>query len=283
MGERACLPLIEVSKASTSLAAIRLDFVGSASTGAKALSFRQPPGVALLLRTSGTTGIPKLVPVTHGNLLEMAIKMERWLGLSSDDRTACLLPTYYAQGCKTAILIPILLGGSTVVPATRWTQDFIAGVSDWRLTWLSAGPTLLQNALGRLQDGRALPKHCLRFVLSSSSHLPEPVRSELEQALKVPILEFYGLSEAGMMAVNPPPPAKRKPGTAGVISPGELIIRGKNGDALPSSEVGEIFVRGPSVMPGYLYEADAATSGPHEGWLATGDLGRLTPTGSSPS
>ena len=97
VGERACLPLIEVSKASTSLNALRLAFVGSASTGAKALSFRQPPGVALLLRTSGTTGIPKLVPVTHGNLLEMAIKMERWLGLSSDDRTACLLPTYYAR------------------------------------------------------------------------------------------------------------------------------------------------------------------------------------------
>ena len=99
------------------------------------------------------------------------------------------------------------------------------------------------------------------------------MRSELEGILKCPILEVYGISEAGVMAANPAPPAKRKPGTAGLIAEGELVIRGETGKPLSTGEIGEVFVGGPGLMPGYLGEAKPFGAGIQDGWLPTGDIG----------
>ena len=99
------------------------------------------------------------------------------------------------------------------------------------------------------------------------------MRSELEGILKCPILEVYGISEAGVMAANPAPPAKRKPGTAGRIAEGELVIRGETGKSLATGEIGEVFVGGPGLMPGYLGEAKPFAAGIQDGWLPTGDIG----------
>jgi oxalate---CoA ligase len=105
------------------------------------------------------------------------------------------------------------------------------------------------------------------------------VRTELEALLGIPILEFYGLSEAGIMAANPAPLAKRKPGTVGVIPPDELPIRSESGNILAVGEVGEIVVRGPSVTPGYVQDIDDPVSDFRRDWLGTGDVGFIDPEG----
>jgi oxalate---CoA ligase len=232
-----------------------------------------PQSSALLLRSSGTTGIPKLIPVTHRNLLEMASKMRAWFGLSLEDRCACMLPLCYAQGFKSALVVPLLLGGSVALPSARNSEDLTGWMSDLQPTWFSAGPTLLQAVLRKLRAARGGIEHSLRFILSSSAYLPEAVRAELETILGVPVLEFYGLSEAGLMAANPAPPAKRKPGTAGLIAANELAIKDQSGNLLPSGAIGEIVVHGPSVTPGYVNDEDASATGFQNGWLHTGDLG----------
>jgi len=234
--------------------------------------------VALMLRTSGTTGPAKLVSVTHGNLIAMASKMQGWFGLSAQDRCACILPTYYAQGLKTSLLVPLLLGGSVALPAHP-SDDLAAWVTALNPTWFSAGPTYLRAALDRIQTSATKAmEHALRFIVSASAPLPQPVRVDLEAALRIPILECYGLSEAGLMAANPAPPQKRKSGTAGIPASGELAIRGQDGHFLPSGEVGEIVVRGPSVSPGYLDGLNQVHA--EEGyWLATGDLGLIDSDG----
>ena len=143
-----------------------------------------------------------------------------------------------------------------------------------RPTWFSAGPTFLQAVLDDLRSSQEPPpKHDLRFITSGSAHLPSRVRSELEGILKCPILEVYGISEAGVMAANPAPPAKRKPGTAGLIAKGELVIRDETGKSLSTGEIGEVFVGGPGLMPGYLGEAKPFGAGIQDGWLPTGDIG----------
>ena len=129
-----------------------------------------------------------------------------------------------------------------------------------------------------LATGQKL-QHSLRFILSSSSHLPETLRTELETTLGVPVLEFYGLSEAGVMAANPAPPARRKPGTAGLVARNELAIRSHDGDPAPVGEVGEIAVHGPSVTPGYINDIDGSVTKFRDGWLATGDLGFIDSDG----
>lgn len=230
--------------------------------------------VAVVFRTSGTTGVAKRVPVTHGNLIEMAEKMERWLGLTPADRSLCILPIYHNAGFKATLLAPLLVGCSVVMPATTNPHDFDRWVAAFRPTWITAAPAFLTAVLEKM---RTLPagqvRHFLRFVLSTASYLPEPVRSELEALLGVPVREFYGLAEAGMMTAPALAPDDARPGMAGRVPEGELAIRDDDGAFLPPGQAGQVVVRGPSVMPGYLDDIDGPPGGLEDGWLATGDLG----------
>jgi len=175
--------------------------------------------------------------------------------------------------------VPLLLGGSVALPTSQDPGDVAQWIGELRPTWFSAGPTYLRAMLDKIRAGDSKLAHSLRFILSSSSYLPEFVRAELETLLGIPILEFYGLSEAGVMAANPMPPAKRKPGTVGVFPPDELAIRSEARNILGIGEVGEIVVRGPSVSPG----AVNGIEGPHfdfrRDWLETGDVGFIDPEG----
>src|SRR5262249_7907749 len=185
--------------------------------------------VALIFTTSGTTGTPKLIPVTHENLLVTADKMRRWFNLSPDDRTAFVLPGYYGAAIKISFLAPLLLGGSVAVPTPRHVEGLAEWGSELRPTSLLGDPTFFQAARGELRpEARLKLTHSLRFVVSGTAHLPPSLRTELEAALGVPVLQSYGMSEAGILAADPAPPAKRKPGTTGLISRQELAIIGPN-------------------------------------------------------
>jgi acyl-CoA synthetase (AMP-forming)/AMP-acid ligase II/thioesterase domain-containing protein len=236
--------------------------------------------VALILNTSGTTARPKLVPVTHGNLAAMAAKMQRWFGLSCNDRSLCVMPLHYAQGLKQSVFAAILSGGSIGCSnGPPSLGDFLERLSDLAPTWYSAGPTHHGWVL-ELARSRPGARHSLRFIQSAAAHLPEPVRCGLEDALGVPILEGYGLSEAGLMAANPTPPALRKPGTAGLAWPGEVVVVGDGGQRLQRGGAGEILVRGPSVMPGYLDNPQLNREAfLEDGWFRTGDLGTIDDEG----
>lgn len=230
--------------------------------------------IAVVFKTSGTTGAAKRVPVTHGNLIEMARKMEKWLDLTPTDRSLCILPIYFNAGFKATLLVPLLIGCSVVMPATTNPHDFDRWVAAFRPTWVTAAPAFLMAVL---EKQRLLPvgrhRHSLRFMLSTASYLPESVRSELEAVLAIPVREFYGLAEAGMMTAPALAPDDARPGTAGRVPTGELAIRDDAGAFLPPGQAGQVVVRGPSVMPGYLDDIEGRPGGLQDGWLATGDLG----------
>ena len=240
----------------------------------------RPDDFACILNTSGTTAQPKLVPVTHGNLAAIAAKYQRWLGLSPEDRSLCLVPLYYAQGLKQSIFVPILGGGSIAAsdnPASH--HDFLDRLGELAPTWFSAGPTH-QRWILELAQKKPGSRHSLRFIQSAAAHLPESVRRGLEQAFGVPVLEAYGLAEAGVVATNPMPPAMRKPGTVGPASPNEVMVVGAGGDRLAAGDVGEILVGGPSVTPGYLDNPEANREAfVAGGWFRTGDLGTIDEDG----
>ncbi len=236
--------------------------------------------VCAIFRTSGTTGIAKRVPVTHDNLLEMARKMGRWLQLGPGDRSACVMPMYYNAGFKATLVVPLLIGCSVALPKTAGPQDFPAWVMELKPTWLTAAPAFLQSVLDKLRqlpDGE--PRHGLRFILSTASYLPDTLRTALQARAGVPVMEFYGLCESGMMTGPRLPPDVAKPGTVGRIPAGELEIRGEDGRPLGPNRVGQIWLTGPSLMPGYLPSIDEAPAGLVDGWLNTGDLGRVDEDG----
>jgi acyl-coenzyme A synthetase/AMP-(fatty) acid ligase len=128
----------------------------------------------------------------------MASKMRQWFNLSAEDRCACFVPTYYAHGYKSGLLVPLLLGGSIALPGIENPDDIISWIKQFRPTWFSTGPTHLQAFLDRLQSNELPIEHSLRFILSGASYLPETVRTKLENMLGIPVLDAYGLSETGM-------------------------------------------------------------------------------------
>ena len=181
------LGIFHISKAAGDLSKVALHQVRDVPGPRQAAVSASARSTALILKTSGTTGNVKLVPVTHENLLEMASKMRRWFNLSSEDRCACILPTYYAAGLKTTLLIPLLLGGSVALPATAHPEDLAGWITDLRPTWFSTTPALLLAILDKLRSGAGERlDHSLRFILSSSAYLPEAVRTELEDRSRGP-------------------------------------------------------------------------------------------------
>src|SRR6516162_7634955 len=273
--QRSSFGLIEASRAAGSLSSVALRQVRETRV---LVPTPVKGSIALIFTTSGTTGIPKLVPVTHENLLVTADKMRQWFNLSPEDRTAFVLPGYYGAAIKISLLAPLLLGGSVGFPATRRIQNLVEWVPKLCPTWLWGNPTFFQAVLDGLRSGAGTKlTHSLRFVVSGTAYLPPTLRSELEATLGVPVLQSYGMSEAGILAADPAPPLKRKPGTVGLISRDELAIVDPNGDLLPDGEVGEILVHGPTVSPDIGAEAEAQCS--NERRLFTGDLGSIDSEG----
>ena len=200
--------------------------------------------------------------------------------LTPDDRAFCATPLYYSQALKGMLFTSLLLGGSVACPDPASNGDVLSSLADLQPTWLAAGPAFLVNLLERALARRGAPLlHYLRFIRSGAAPLPLAVRQGLEEVFGVPVLEGYGLTETGTVAANSIAPEHRKPGTVGRPLPHDVAIRAEDGRLLPSGATGEIVVRGPGVMPGYLYNEDANRAAFVDGWFRTGDLGSIDAEG----
>lgn len=227
-----------------------------------------PDDIAFILRTSGTTSRPKLVPATHRQLLARAEAAADFLRLGSADRCFCPMPLCYGHGLYTGLMIPLLSGGSAILPHAFDQESTLTSLDHLAATWYTAGAAHQAAILGWLRAGRARSATSrLRFARCASAALPEGLRDGLEEELGVPVLETYGTSETGMIA-SPDPDGPRKAGTSGVAVGVEMAIAD-----------GEILVRGPTVFSGY--EADPAlTERSFDGeWFRTGDRGSLDEDG----
>jgi len=238
-----------------------------------------PDSLALVLQTSGTTGLPKLVPITHKNLQHEAAKIRDWFKLTPDDRCLSFLPLHYAHGLRETIFPPIITGGSVARPANHSQLDIVEWLGTLEPTWYSAFP-IFHHSIFELTSGYTgvRPFHCLRFILSSGTPLKPELQQGLADALGVPVLEFYGIGEAGHMSANLLPPGKSRAGTCGMPLPGEMMIA-QDGHALPPGQAGELLVRGPTVISGYLDNPRANEESFVDGWFRTGDLGAFDADG----
>ncbi len=238
-----------------------------------------PASIALILPTSGTTGQPKLVPITHSNLISEAAKIRDWFKLTPDDRCLSALPLCYAHGLREILFPPILTGGSIARPANHTQLDIVEWLSKLKPTWYSTFP-IFHRSIFELIGGTGCPRpvHNLRFILSAGTPLKPELQKGLESVLSVPVLEFYGIGEAGHMTANLALPGKRKNGTCGVPLSDEMMIA-RDGHAVPPGEVGEVLVRGPTVISGYLNNRQANAEAFVDGWFRTGDLGTLDADG----
>ena len=233
----------------------------------------QPEDIALVLHTSGTTGRPKAVPLTHRNLTSTMKNIKATYNLTPADRTMLVMPLFHVHGLLAAFLAPLYSGGSVIVPpkfsASEFWDDFITH----KANWYTAVPTIHQILL---KNPPPATKPNIRFIRSCSSPLSPTTFHQLEEAYNAPVLEAYAMTEAAhQMTSNPLPPAKRIPGSVGIGQGVDIEILDANGTVLPRGSEGEISIRGANVTHGYLNNPSAnASSFTKEGFFRTGDQGR---------
>ncbi|HYW26142.1 MAG TPA: 4-coumarate--CoA ligase family protein [Terriglobales bacterium] len=238
--------------------------------------------VAVLPYSSGTTGAPKGVMLTHRNLVAMLLAMHPVEGTNERDVTIAVLPFFHIYGLAVILSLGLYRGATLVVSPRFQMEQFLAAVERWRVTRLPLVPPLvLRLAREPLVDRFDLSS--VRVAVSGAAPLPPHVASELSERLHCLVKQGYGMTELSpgshMHAEDAGTPP---PGSVGVLHPNtecRLVDPATLRD-VAAGERGEIWVRGPQVMKGYLNrpEATAEMITP-DGWLRTGDVGTIDEDG----
>jgi O-succinylbenzoic acid--CoA ligase len=232
---------------------------------------------AAIVFTSGTSGAPRAVVLTHGNFLWSAVASARNLGVAANDRWLCCMPLHHVGGLS----IPLrgAAYGTTTILHPRFDADAVNhAIDEEGITLLSLVPTMLSRLL-RARGDRPFPP-ALRAALIGGAPAPVALLEEAA-ARRLRALPTYGLTEAASQVTTLSPAGwPRGLATAGTPLPFTRIeIHDAAGRALPFGEEGEIVVKGPTVMAGYFGEPDVDAGALRGRWLHTGDIGALDSEG----
>lgn len=236
-----------------------------------------PGDVAVLLYTSGTTGRPKGVPLTHDNLLSNALTLIDRVQATPEDVFLSVLPLFHAFGLTILMIGPLLLGAEVIY--TRFSPDRVATlIARHKVTVFVAVPSMFRLLVRSKVP--AEPFQGLRLAVSGGDALPSSVRDAYRQRFGHELLEGYGLTETAPV-ISAETPRENKPGTVGRVLPGVRVrILGEEGAAQAPGQEGEVQVQGPNVMTGYLNRPEEnRTAFTADGWFRTGDLGFLDAEG----
>ncbi|HEY3958188.1 MAG TPA: AMP-binding protein [Streptosporangiaceae bacterium] len=233
------------------------------------------PGVAAVLPTSGTTGRPKLVPLSQPQLLRVAAGIAGHHALTPAERGYCPLPLFHVNAQVVGLLSTLVAGCSLVVDDRFHASRFWAAAGEFSATWVNLVPAIL-GILAELPPPPDAVAERVRFARSASAPLPVPVHERFEAKTGIGVLETYGMTEAAsQITASPLRAADRQPGSAGRPAGVRVRITGADGGELPAGETGTVEIRGRNVIHGYLGPGRTpvpARSG--DGWLSTGDLAR---------
>lgn len=232
--------------------------------------------LAVLLYTSGTSGRPKGVMLSHGNLSANIAQVEAWVDFTSDDVMLGVLPQFHSFGLTVLTLLPLTVGMKVVNTARFLPPKIIRLIRDHRPTVLVAIPSMY-NALLTVKEAGPEDFASLKYVVSGGEPLPEAVASRFRERFGVVINEGYGLTETSPVT-NWCRPSEYRPHSVGRPLPGvvERIVDINTGRLLSPGEEGEVHINGPNRMLGYFKreEETAAAIGP-DGFLRTGDIGKM--------
>ncbi|MEQ8427329.1 MAG: AMP-binding protein [Gammaproteobacteria bacterium] len=228
--------------------------------------------IALVLHTSGSTSEPKAVALTHYQLIHSAENVINSLRLTSKDTCLHVMPPFHIGAIVDLTLAPLLSGGVTIISNDANADNFWGCYKKFKPTWYQGVPTMLK-AIVDSEYGNLEEHHDdLRFIRSVSSKLPSALSESLISKFQVPVIEIYGMTEAaGVITSNPF--LAIKPGSVGTSAGPEIKILDPYGNEQKKGDVGEILIRGNTVITAYDEDDDINTASFIGGWLRTGDLG----------
>ena len=241
---------------------------------------------AMIMFTGGTTGVPKMVPWTRGNIASSVRAIIAGYRFGPQDATVAVMPLYHGHGLLAALLSTLASGGTVLLPARgRFSaHTFWDDIDAVRATWYTAVPTIHQILLERAETDRSGNKQAaLRFIRSCSAPLTPETAQALQEEFSAPVVCAFGMTEAThQVATTGIDQIENPAATTGLVgrSTGpEIRISGSDGQPVPADAVGEVWLRGSTVVRGYLGDPAITAANFTEGWLRTGDLGSLSAAG----
>ena len=236
---------------------------------------RNDEQVAVLVFTSGTTGVPKAAMLGHKSLIYQSAIVSDRRGFAPGDCPYLVAPIVHVLGLA-GIFLPVVYGGGAVELATRFDADFVMdGLRRHRLTHLYGAPPMISALVDRArQEGDALDTGSLKEMFGGGALVDRELCDRVERTFGMKLSIGYAATECTPIAASTPSmPAN--PGAVGFPFYGmDVRVVGPDGAPLPTGETGEIQCRGPNIMLGYYRDAEATAAAiDAEGWLSMGDLG----------
>ena len=240
------------------------------------------PDIAVIFATSGTTGLPKAVPLSHENLLSNVRAAEEHF-LPFDRSTEVILnvlPNFHALGYSTSGLLALLTGSKqALVPNFMPAEKTLEIMRATGVTFLVGVPAMLVLLLSAVDRGAEAPG-TLRSVISGGDRFPTNLDERAQRIFGLGVTEGYGLTECSPVVAVNRSVGTRKLGTVGTPLPGfECRICDASGAILPTGSEGVLWVRGPSVTKGYFRDPELTAKKFVDGWFETGDVARLDEDG----
>jgi long-chain acyl-CoA synthetase len=235
---------------------------------------------AVILYTSGTTGLPKGAELTHANLYRNAeVTATTLLAAGPDDVVMGCLPLFHCFGLTCGLNAAVLSGSSMALLPRFDPGAALEMISREKVTIFEGVPTMYA-ALLHHPDRAGADVSSLRLCVSGGAALPVEILRSFEDAFSCMILEGYGLSETSPVASFNHPDRPRKPGSIGIPVAGvQMRLVDGSGKETPPGEVGEVAIRGHNVMKGYWANPDATAAAIPDGWFRSGDLARVDEDG----
>jgi len=241
--------------------------------------------LALLQYTGGTTGTPKGAMLTHHNLVSNAYMCDAWLQAEEGREIhVSVLPLYHIYGMTVTMNSAIVSAGAMILIPRFDPADVLSSIQRHRASVFCGVPTLYALLVNHPEITK-FDISSVKFCISGASSLPPEVQKRFMELTKGTLVEGYGLTEASPVThANPLDPTLEtvKIGSIGLAWPDteSRIVDLEEGERpLPPGEVGELVVRGPQVMKGYWNMPEETASVMRDGWLYTGDIGRMDEDG----
>ncbi len=236
---------------------------------------------ACLQYTGGTTGMPKGAMLTHNNLLANVAQTLAAIPSMAEEHQTILtaLPLYHIFAFTVNLLSFFRLGAQNIlIPNPRPLINLKRAFENYPITWMSGVNTLF-NGLTRELWFQDNPPKKLKFATAGGMAMQTAVAECWHEVTQSPLLEGYGLTETSpVLSFNPL--ARNRAGSVGVpLSSTQIACIDDNGNLLPIGEIGEVVAKGPQVMQGYWQQPEETMATFHDGWLRTGDIGKLDQDG----